>query len=607
MATIRSRKRFRAVIVLLVVFVLLLGVFFQTKPSDDDEEKSSRALLSTSAEDIQEIIISAAGRETIRLKRDGETWALVEPIEAKADEAAVTAITDVTDSVIGVPVSEDTPEDLASHGLNSDSSLTFALVDAEGQREEVVLGNTIPLDVGYVYTLDGDSEGLFKVYKDFKEIVDQTVYDVRSKSITDVDPDTVATIEIEHASGRTLLRRSGDWWRIEAPEEQPADMNAVSELLSTLASLEAVDFPTEVPEPKSASSGENGVPAQTVRLTDADGNSTSINLETTYGDGLVAVTTDADEYVRGVPADSLFGAPFSQSALVAQTALRFIPERIVEVTVERDGEAFELQREDGEWWVVRPDRQRARDGTVSYALQRLSRVEVSDVRETEREGVDGINPVEEGNIHVALFEEDGTAHQMWLLTGDAESGTQSSVNAADATPVETPLGVSTFRDGLFEVERSALGDLPVSAQSVVDRRLLSFSARDVGRLEIRTSETTLRLEKRDGDWFVTKPERTRADQSSVWGAVFALEKAQYTDVLEDDGDPEQVRREHANSITVELWNEDGDSIGTISGAAQSGDEGTAKMATSAREGVYAVSDAVVKQIPRRVEDVEFRR
>lgn len=607
METVRRRRSLSVLAGLSALLIVLGVVFYVTEPEEETTSDGTRRLITTPVEEIREIVISPAERETVRLRSSSDGWALVEPVRDKANGDSVDSLLEVLQNIVGTRLFEEgDPElgELSDFGLDTGSGLVLAVIDETGEREELVLGETIPLDVGYVYTLDTETGDVFEVYRDVKKVAQQDVGDLRERSVTEIDPEDIRTVEIDDGRRRFVVERSGEWWEFREPRAEPADARAVSELLKSLSELEAKEFPSDVVGFSESAEGEDANREEnadqvTVRLTHADGTESWVRLGREYEEGLILVESDARDHPYGVTAETIKEMPLSRERFENRSPLRFSPESIERVEVESDGDRMEVENREGEWWITRPMEQPASSSRVARALGALARMEVEEPAGNGAPAPDVPDPAERSELSVRLIERDGTVHGMWLMDIDHRS------DGVAESSTDTLIGKSTFRETPFIVERESLSGFPVSAFEFADRQLVSFRGGDAGRVDITTGGTTLRIEKRQNTWVIVEPERVRADQPVVWNMLFSIEDLEYTSVVSDEGDPAKLREQGADAIMIEIWGEDGEEFGTVTLAP--GDGEGALAASKARDGIFQVQEAVLERIPRRARELEFRR
>lgn len=572
---------------------------------------------------ISEVRIEPPAAPAIELQLDAERWLLVEPVHARADRATVSALLEVLRSAVGRPFGSADDDELARYGLHRDAGLRVTVSDGAGREEQLLLGNVVPLDVGYVYALEPRSGAVYRVYREIRTLLEQHPDALRDRSLVDFDPQRAERLSIvrtgkdapdqsveavaEGAAEPIELVRSGQWWELLSPVEAPADAAVIHGLLEAIASLRIATF-YDTPASGRSLEDQTDVSARTtVRITMDDGAAHQLELGPVLEDGRHRVVRSGDtESWFGVSAQLTRGWPLTREQLINRAPLRFRVDEIVRVSVTRAEGSFELTRTDDQWLITErtatAEARPAVSAAVRHALSRIMALRVDDLTSgvvplAAQTWTPGVDPAVESYVAVELEESDGTLHQLELV---GESDT------------ELFLGRSSFRAMPFIIEPQALSGLPLSSAALADRRLLPFDANRVAAVEIQTADTTVRLERRDGQWQIESPRRARADQPKAWGVVFALESAQYRQRVSASGGIEELRRDGFGAVTVTLRDSGRGILGTVVLA-----EGDASIvddrdeyilaATSARPGIVTADAELLRRIPTRIEDLEFSR
>ena len=135
--------------------------------------------------------------------------------------------------------------------------------------------------------------------------MDRRLTEWRDRSIVDIDPDSVASVEIQVGSSRYALQRGDDGWTVGG---QPADSAAIQTMMRQYRAITGIDFP----EPEQRDSIDFDSPDRRALLRDAAGATLAElvfdSMATGYWTRLVGDTTvmrvDANRVNRLTPADS---------------------------------------------------------------------------------------------------------------------------------------------------------------------------------------------------------------------------------------------------------------------------------------------------------------
>lgn len=229
----------------LILLLLLLGlgayVYFVEYPAAQQETKK-KTLFDFKVDEVTQIALTYPDREIV-LKKTGDEWVLVKPIETEADETIVkTLVNGIADCEVKKTVEEE-PTDLSIFGL--DAPATRVKVSL-GERElpEILVGKTAPIGSS-AYIQRVDEKKVLLASSAFRSGVDKKVKDLRNKTILRFSDEEVRRIALQGDGKDLALVKKDDQWQIERPAAFGADGTVVRSYLSTLRSLRAIDFPDD--------------------------------------------------------------------------------------------------------------------------------------------------------------------------------------------------------------------------------------------------------------------------------------------------------------------------------------------------------------------------
>lgn len=570
-----------------MVLAVLVGVLLATR--EDGAEPPARVgrLFTATRETVRTMVVRAGNGPPVAIERADDHWRVVAPVVTRADERVVGAIADVIGSIVGAPLFRLEDADPSQFGLSGEDAVELALIDGSGHEDRYIFGAIIPLDVGFVYTLDPRTGQIYKVLYDVKEVLNRDLYALRSKHFFHLAAEEIERIELEVSDADVIrLHREGLWWEMEYPRVTAADTHRVQELVDTIARLRATEFVDE------RDAAVVFAPRVRIQLTDAHGETETVVLghgddaaialagsDTTAGFGRVAIT-------------ELLGLPLTVDRLVAATPLRFDPRQIAAITVTdgTTGSAVRLSRDDQGWVMSAPRDERADADAVFLALQEFMRIEIG-VGELPPNGP----PVGASTVEFELRETDGTVHRLSVIPPDA------------ARPYA--VARSSFHAAPFALTREYFDRLPRTVVAFEDRRMLRFDSRDAVALQLRAPDGSMRIEKRGNEWTVVAPRRAIAEQPVVWGLIFGLQDVtQMASIDSDDDRGERARRrlasDEATTITVEAAG--GVSLGTMTFV---GAEDAERMyvQSSTRSGIFLADRALFARVAIPLQRLEFRR
>lgn len=237
-----SKNRVAIASIVLVALGLLVVWKAKERETEMAAAPDATVTLPTIKQDqIDELTFAAPDRPTVRHVKKDKEWHLVEPIQAKSDQAAIsTALGKLGElEVTGVA---------ATLQANHEK---LEVDPKKGTRVTAKAGGKVVLDawVGLYQTgnsmLRKEGEDTVATVKgSIRFAFSKYLREWRDRSIVDVGADGVQSLELSNAKGILRFVKSGDAWA-QAPGEKPIanfDPDEVKSLVSTIATLDATDF-----------------------------------------------------------------------------------------------------------------------------------------------------------------------------------------------------------------------------------------------------------------------------------------------------------------------------------------------------------------------------
>jgi len=235
--------RFRTTLILLLVLAGLGAYLYWVERPREQKEAEAKKLFSLKPEDVVEVHLRFQDRE-ILLRKSGETWRLVQPIDAPADEITVKNLLN-TIAECEVKRELEDAADLKQFGLDP-PFVTLEVKLKDRTLPAVAVGKNTPVGFSaYLQRLDDKKVRL--TTSAFRAGLDKQVKDVRDKAILNFADDDVQRFSVVRADGTITVTRKDGQWTIEQPGSYPADTPTVRSFLSTLRTMRAIDFPNDQP------------------------------------------------------------------------------------------------------------------------------------------------------------------------------------------------------------------------------------------------------------------------------------------------------------------------------------------------------------------------
>jgi hypothetical protein len=230
-----------------VILIALLGLTVwrlnARKSEDQPAKKTVVTLPKVESDKIDELEIAAADRPKVHLVKKGSEWRLTEPVDAAADDDAVTsALTKLAElEVTGVA---------ATLAKNHEK---LEVEPKKGTRVIAKSGGKTVIDAWIGSYLSGNSmvrvEGqvpVATVRGSIRYAFSKHVREWRNREITEVPPADVQKIVFQNSKGRLEFVRDGDGFKQSLAKGEkpidPLDTSKVKGIVGTAASLNATDF-----------------------------------------------------------------------------------------------------------------------------------------------------------------------------------------------------------------------------------------------------------------------------------------------------------------------------------------------------------------------------
>ena len=242
----------RSTVALLVV-ALGLGayIYFVTWKKDGNTAASSekKVFQSIESSDIAELTIKSESGDRTTVKKEGDRWQIVSPIQAAAAESDVIAAASALANLDVVRVVDEAPADLAQYGLASPRVEVEYKASGEKPSGKLLLGGKTPTGSNF-YAMKGDEKRVFLVAEFQNASLNKSTFDLRDKSVMKIERDKVDSVEV-NATGKPAFgfAKKGEEWRVSQPLSAAADFGTVEQLVGRVQTAQMKSIVTEQPTP----------------------------------------------------------------------------------------------------------------------------------------------------------------------------------------------------------------------------------------------------------------------------------------------------------------------------------------------------------------------
>ena len=235
----------RGLVSTLGLAVLLAGlggyIYYESKrpPASDGGTVVPKAFTIKPAE-IEQFTVTSAGGETTTVVKQGDRWQITSPVEAKADDLAMSAMTRELSGAEVQRVVDLAPSDLKQYGLEPPRVAVVAKV-AGGKDDgkdgvRLLLGDKTVTGRD-MYAKTGSDPKVFLASSSLDSTFNKSTFDLRDKAVVTVDRDAIDFVEVKSDGRVVQVARTGTDWDMKAPLQLRADAGVVGDLLSKLIAL----------------------------------------------------------------------------------------------------------------------------------------------------------------------------------------------------------------------------------------------------------------------------------------------------------------------------------------------------------------------------------
>ncbi len=227
----------RSTLFMLVVFLGLAAYvyFIEMERRPASETPPNEQLFELAADDIETLTVRTGSDETNLRRTADDEWELTSPIEEAADAATVSSITSEVSTLEIRRVVQEGPVDLEPFGLSSPVvEVSFTIADDETDHR-LLIGETSPTGTDR-YAKVADEDRVILVAASTESALNKSTFDLRDKTILDVETAGVDRLEIDQAGSVLQFSKSDNEWRLVQPWNVRADFSTVEGLVGRIAS-----------------------------------------------------------------------------------------------------------------------------------------------------------------------------------------------------------------------------------------------------------------------------------------------------------------------------------------------------------------------------------
>ena len=570
----------RRTLILGLLLILVAGYFyifeFRAAKQKEEIEESLKKIIPFSQEEITEINITKKA-ETITLKK-GKEWVLESPASYKADEGEIKAVIEKLNKAKKDRMIEENPSDLSPYGLKEPQA-ELLVKNKENKSTRILFGKSNPTGE-FLYAKISDSPGVFLINISINNILDKTNYDLRDKSLVDLDTGKVSKIEflIKGFSSVVVEKNPEDIWDIKKPLTAKGDKTAIENLLVRFKNDKVKQF---IDTPQSLSAYGLDRPSRKILFYLKDkkqSKSFIIGKEDGTKKGFFAKREELST-VFLIEKAFVEKLPGSANELRNRTLLAFDRKHVSRIELIReDKEPVVLEKEKDSWNILKPVKTKASDLEIDNVLWLMENIQIKDFADT-RKGPDAFGlkkPKKEFRLWLK-----GKSEPEALLFG-------STINKGTYTKLKN-------RDDIFLLESKIVSILFRPLFNLKERRLVIFKEENIEKIDIRFEDKNLSLKRKKNDWkLLISGKEKKIKETNAKEIIWSLNDLKFTDTPAIK-DPSPFNPEN-QELSVTLFEKGGKELDRLTSSRTSFSENLSMVKVKSKNTVYTVEKSLLEQL-----------
>lgn len=579
--------RWQTTAALAVILGALIAFYYvyEVRLAPDREKAAARQgrVFAVEPADIKEVVLRR-GSETVRLRREGDGWEMLEPLKSRGDRGSVDeVVTSVATAKMDREIA-DKPAALAEFGLDKPAA-EATLIDKDGKERTLLLGTKSPTGV-WIYAQERGRPNVIVVSDTVLRDVTRPVSDFRNKTVLTFDRKDVAALEVVLPDETLVVERTDDsQWKLTRPRPLRADGEAISEFFDKLTGARVKEFVAEAPR-----SLEPYGLARPVRVAIHVGKDKDRATRTL----LLGRTDDAKKGVYALrpgersvlllPEDVWTTLPRTTAAMRDKTVVDFDRDQVTALEIDSPRGSVALSRQEDRWAITKPDAlpaDQVEAGAVLMSLRNLkARAFVAEEPSAQR------RYLARPTVRATVTVKEGAPLTVLLAPAPEKRDGRPMAYAAVAD-----------RGPVVLVEASALKDVGRPLLELRDRTLVAgLEPKEVRRIQIRRESSAVLLERRgDAGWRFLEGGTGDAKAARVDDVLYMLRTLKWKEIATpNDDDPGKFGLK-APAAEIGLYRDDGTAIETVAVSKPEGERSFVKLGS--KPAVYVVDTSLV-QLPK---------
>ena len=577
----------------LAVILVALGAFYyvyeiRMGPEREKTEGRKGRVFTVEPADVAEVDLKRTD-STVKLKREGDGWQLLEPVKARGDRGAVDeTVTSIVTARMDREIDAD-PKALADFGLDRPAAeATLRLKD--GKQLGLILGAKSPTGV-WVYAREAGKPAVFVVGDSVLRDATRPVAEFRDKTVIAFDQKDVTGVEIDTRDEKIALEQADGRWKMTKPRPLPADGDTVRGFLEKLQSARVKEFAAEAPKSLEPFGLDKPVriDVQTGRDKDRATKTLLIGRADAAKKGVFAMRP-GESSVLLIPDETWTAVPKNVAVLRDKSLVAFDRDKVTKIEIESPKGTVTLAKDGDRWKITAPQALPADQVEAGAVLFKLRDLRAQAFLTDDASGIPRY--LAKPTVRVNITEQGASAPRTVLLAPSTEKrGGASSAYAAVAGQGPVVL-----------VDGKALEDLGRSSDDLRDHTVLSgLEPRDIKRMRVRAGGQTVVVERSgESDWKLVEGGSGAAKSSTVDNLLYSLRALKWKTIAAPTGDEPAKYGLDAPTLEVTLLKADGSEAGALVVGKREGDQAWAKVKST--PAIYTIDVKQLGEVPKVPDD-----
>lgn len=369
--------------------LILLGAYVYFFELQKEGKGKTERLLDFKQDEVESVTLIYPEQE-IRIKKAGSgKWQISHPLEAAADESAVSGILSAlsTSEITRTVEKNPTAEDLRTFGLDQPKVKVQITLSKGKALPMISLGGKTAVG-NSAYAKRGSESSVLLTGAALSSNLEKKLTDLRNKKIMELKPDAVKQLALKGTKGEFVLSKMAEGWYLEKPKSYRADQTEISGILSSLGGMSARDFFDETPLNLKKYGLDPPRFRVTVTLEDKTGEREILFGNKREESDEVYLVLDSRGTVYSVEESVLQGFDKELFDLRDKEIFPFPGDQVSKVQIHTPKESWLLVKgEKEEWEVEVPKKGTTRQGAVPDYLTALGRLRAKRLVEEEAKNI----------------------------------------------------------------------------------------------------------------------------------------------------------------------------------------------------------------------------